>query len=64
MITTGDIGEVTEDGKDIEVVTKFVLLGALITKDGLCEKEGRRRIARWEKPRWEDKHQYNGRTEE
>ena len=33
------------DGKDIEVVTKFVFLGALITKDGLCEKEVRRRIA-------------------
>ena len=30
---------------DIEVVTKFVFLGALITKDGLCEKEVRRRIA-------------------
>ena len=39
MMTTGDIG----DGKDIglDVVTKFVFLGALITKDGLCE---RRRI--------------------
>ena len=44
-ITTGDIGEVTLDGKDIEVVTKFVFLGALITQDGLCEKEVRRRIA-------------------
>ena len=29
----------TVDGKDIGVVTKFVLLGALITKDGLCDKE-------------------------
>ena len=45
MMTTGDIGEVTVDGKDIEIVTKFVFLGALITKDGLCEKEVRRRIA-------------------
>ena len=26
MVTTGDIGEVTVDGKDIEVVTKFVFL--------------------------------------
>ena len=43
-MTTGDIGEVTVDGKDIEVVTKFVSLGALITKDGLCENEVRRRI--------------------
>ena len=45
VMTTGDIREVTVDGKDIEVVTKFVFLGALITKDGLCEKEVRRRIA-------------------
>ena len=45
VMTTGDTGEVTKDGKDIEVVTKFVFLGALITKDGLCEKEVRRRIA-------------------
>ena len=45
VMTTGDIGEVTVDGKDIDVVTKFVFLGALITKDGLCEKEVRRRIA-------------------
>ena len=44
-VTTGDIGEVTVDGKDIKVVTKFVFLGALVTKDGLCEKEVRRRIA-------------------
>ena len=45
VLTTGDIGAVTVDGKDIEVVTKFVFLGALITEDGLCEKEVRRRIA-------------------
>ena len=44
-MTTGDIGEVRVDGKDIEVVTKFVFLGVLITEDGLCEKEVRRRIA-------------------
>ena len=45
VMTTGDIGEVTVDGKDMEVVPKFVFLSALITKDGLCEKEVRRRIA-------------------
>ena len=45
VITTRDIGAVTVDGKDIEVVTKFVFLGALITEDGLWEKEVRRRIA-------------------
>ena len=42
MMTTGDIEEVTVDGKDIDVVTKFVFLGALITKDGLCDKDTRR----------------------
>ena len=41
-MTTGDIGEVTVDGKDIEVATQFVFLRALITKD---EKKVRRRIA-------------------
>ena len=44
MMITGDIGEVTVDGKDIDVVTKFVFLGVLITKDGLREKEVGRRI--------------------
>ena len=50
VMTSGDIGEVTVDGKDIEVVTKFVFLGALITKDGLGEKEVRRRIAMGKAP--------------
>ena len=45
VMSTGDIGQVTVDRKDIEVVTKFVFMGALITTDGLCEKEVRRRIA-------------------
>ena len=45
VMTTGDIGEVIVDGKDIEVVTKFVFLGALITEDGLCEKGVRRGLA-------------------
>ena len=45
VVTAGDIGVVTVNGKDIEVVTKFVFLGALFTKDGLCEKEVQRRIA-------------------
>ena len=43
VMTTGDIGEVTVDGKDIEVVTKFVFLGAFITKEDYarrkCEEE-------------------------
>lgn len=33
------------DGKKVEVVTRFMFLGTLITKDGLCDKEIRRRIA-------------------
>ena len=42
-MTTGDVGEVTVDGKNIEVVTKFVFVGALITKKDYerrkCEEE-------------------------
>ena len=45
MMTIGDIGEVRVDGNDIEVVTKLVFLRALVTKNGLCEKEVQRRIA-------------------
>ena len=45
VMTTGDNGEMTVDGKDIEILTKCVFLGALITKDELCEKGVRRRIA-------------------
>ena len=45
VMNTGDIGQVTVDGNYIEVVTKFVFLVALITEDGLCEMEVRRRIA-------------------
>ena len=33
------------DGKHIEVVSHFIFLGYLITKDGFCEKEIRRRLA-------------------
>ena len=45
VITTGVIGEVTVDGNIVEVVTSFVFLGASITRDRLCDKEIRRRIA-------------------
>ena len=34
-----DIGEVTVDGNIVEVVMSFIFLGALITRDGLCDKE-------------------------
>ena len=42
VMTTGDIGQVTVDGKIEEVVTSFVFLGALISREGLCDKEIRR----------------------
>ena len=38
-------GEMIVDGKHIEVVSHFIFLGSLITKDGFCEKEIRRRLA-------------------
>ena len=41
VMTTGYIGDVTVDGKTVEVVTSFTFL-ALITGDGLCDKEIRR----------------------
>ena len=43
--TTRDIEDVTVDGKMVEVVTIFIFLGALIIRDGLCDKEIRRRTA-------------------
>ena len=45
VMTTGDFGELAVDGKIVAVVTSFICLGALITRDGLCDKEIRRRIA-------------------
>ena len=45
VIMTEDQGEMVVDGKHIEVVSHFIFLGSLITKDGLCEKEIRRRLA-------------------
>ena len=43
--TTGDIEDVIVDGKMVDVVTIFIFLGALIIRDGLCDKEIRRGIA-------------------
>ena len=43
--TTGDIEDVTVGGKMVDVVTIFIFLGALIIRDGLCDKEIRRGIA-------------------
>ena len=45
VMMTEDQGEMVVDGKHIEVVSHFSFLGFLITKDGLCEKEIRRRLA-------------------
>ena len=33
------------DGKHIGVVSHFIFLGSLITKDGFCEREIRKRLA-------------------
>ena len=38
-------GEMVVDGKHIEVVSHFIFMGSIITKDGLCEREIRRRLA-------------------
>ena len=45
VMMTEDQGEMVIDGKYIEVVSHFIFLGSLITKDGFCEKEIRRRLA-------------------
>ena len=45
VMVTEDKGEMVVDGKHIEVVAHFIFLGSLITKDGFCEKEIRRRLA-------------------
>ena len=45
IMMTEDQGEMVVDGKHIEVVSHFIFLGSLITKDGFYEKEIRRRLA-------------------
>ena len=42
VMMTEDQGEMVVDGKHIEVVSHFIFLGFLITKDGSCEKEIRK----------------------
>ena len=44
VMTTGDVGEVTVDGKIGEMVTSILFLGALVTRNGLCDNDIRRRI--------------------
>ena len=41
----GELDSIIVDGENIEVVDRFVLLGALITSDGQIDNELRRRIA-------------------
>ena len=43
VIMTEDQGEMVVDGKHIEIVSHFIFLGSLITKDGICKI--RRRLA-------------------
>ena len=43
--TTGDMEDVTVDGEMVDVVIIFISLGALIIRNGLCDKEIRRGIA-------------------
>ena len=45
VMKTEDQGEMVVDGKHIEVVSHFIFLGYLITKDGFYEKEIRKRLA-------------------
>ena len=45
VMMTGYQGEIVVDGKHIEVVSYFIFLGSLITKDGFCDREIRRRLA-------------------
>ena len=45
VMMTEDQREMVVDRKHIEVVSHFIFLGSLITKDGFCEKEIRRRLA-------------------
>ena len=45
VMMSEDQGEMVVDGKHIEEVSHFIFLGSLITKDGFCEKEIRRRLA-------------------
>ena len=42
---TEDYGEMVVDGKHIEVVSHFILLGSLITNDGFYEKDICRRLS-------------------
>ena len=45
VMATGELDSIIVDGENIEVVERFVFLGALITSDGQIDMELRRRIA-------------------
>ena len=44
MLATGELDSIIVDGENIEVVERFVLLGALVISDGQIDMELRRRI--------------------
>ena len=45
VMMTENQGEIVVDDKHTDVVSHFIFLGSLITKDGLCEREICRRLA-------------------
>ena len=45
ILTTGAVGKIEVSGVELEVVDQYQFLGVLITSDGSCEREIRRRIA-------------------
>ena len=45
VMATGELDSIIVDGVNIEVVERFVFLGALIISDGQLDMELRRRIA-------------------
>ena len=55
VMITEDQGEMVVDGKHIEEVSHFIFLGSLITKDGFCEREIRRRLAMGRSTFWKDR---------
>ena len=44
-MTTGKLDHIIVDDNNIELVDKFILLGVLITNDGVTDKELGRRLA-------------------
>ena len=51
VMATGELDSIIVYGVNIEVVERFVFLGALITSDGQIDMELRRKL-QWEKVQW------------